>query len=95
MGSEISPSIQGFGISISEARDIDGNKYPDIAVGAYLSDKVVLLRSKPVVTLKVSRINPIATSTLQRNSTFFIAEACFYYTGVYVPENLSKYFQLK
>lgn len=59
-------------------------------MGAYLSDKVVLLRSKPVVTLTVSRINPVAASTLQRNSTFFIIEACFYYIGIHVPENLSK-----
>ncbi|XP_033228288.1 integrin alpha-8-like isoform X2 [Belonocnema kinseyi] len=95
LGSEFSPSIQGFGISISEARDIDGNEYPDIAVGAYLSDKVVLLRSKPVVTLRVSRITPVAASTLQRNSTFFIVEACFYYIGIHVPESLNVTLLLK
>ncbi|KAK8763920.1 hypothetical protein V5799_033471, partial [Amblyomma americanum] len=36
---------QGFGISISQAMDIDDNQYPDIVIGAYESDSAYLFRN--------------------------------------------------
>ncbi|KAJ7389987.1 integrin [Desmophyllum pertusum] len=46
-GSSVSPGIKSFGYSLAGALDMDYNGYPDLLVGAYQSDTVVLLRSKP------------------------------------------------
>jgi len=40
-----------FGWSISGGKDMDNNNYPDIVVGAYMSDRVVYLRSTAIVDL--------------------------------------------
>lgn len=55
-GSTVSPGIKTFGYSFSGKLDMDDNGYPDILIGAYQADRVVLLRSKPVVSFS-SRIN--------------------------------------
>lgn len=46
---EISPILTTFGFSLSGGVDLDNNKYTDLAVGAYKSDSVVFLKSRPVV----------------------------------------------
>ncbi|KAJ8725942.1 hypothetical protein PYW08_004125 [Mythimna loreyi] len=46
---EISPTLTTFGFSLSGGVDLDNNKYTDLAVGAYKSDSVVFLKSRPVV----------------------------------------------
>ncbi|XP_013145941.1 PREDICTED: integrin alpha-PS2-like [Papilio polytes] len=46
---EISPSLTTFGFSLSGGVDLDDNHYTDLAVGAYKSDSVVFLKSRPVV----------------------------------------------
>ncbi|KAL2744661.1 integrin alpha-8-like isoform X1 [Vespula maculifrons] len=87
LGSEFSPNIRGFGISISKPLDINNDKYLDIAVGAYLSEQVVLLPSKPVVSITVDLVYP--TKTLSRDSKFFSIHICTIYEGVYAPKNLN------
>lgn len=47
-----------FGQSISGGIDMDGNGYPDVTIGAFLSDSVVLLRARPVITVDVSIFLP-------------------------------------
>lgn len=89
LGSEFSPNIRGFGISISKPLDINNDKYLDIAVGAYLSEQVVLLPSKPVVSITVDLVYP--TKTLSRDSKFFSIHICTIYEGIYAPKNLSKF----
>uniref|UniRef100_A0A8B9HNZ6 Integrin alpha-2 domain-containing protein n=1 Tax=Astyanax mexicanus TaxID=7994 RepID=A0A8B9HNZ6_ASTMX len=44
----LNAGVKRFGYSISGGLDIDGNLYPDLAVGS-LSDQVVLYRSRPVI----------------------------------------------
>ncbi|CAH2073081.1 unnamed protein product, partial [Iphiclides podalirius] len=46
---EISPTLTTFGFSLSGGVDLDDNHYTDLAVGAYKSDSVVFLKSRPVV----------------------------------------------
>jgi hypothetical protein len=41
-------SLKTFGWSLSGGMDLDGNKYPDLLVGAYESGHVVHLRAAPV-----------------------------------------------
>uniref|UniRef100_A0A8C7GPT4 Integrin subunit alpha 7 n=1 Tax=Oncorhynchus kisutch TaxID=8019 RepID=A0A8C7GPT4_ONCKI len=44
----VKEGVKRFGYSISGGLDIDGNLYPDLAVGS-LGDKMVLYRSRPVI----------------------------------------------
>uniref|UniRef100_A0A8C8CGA7 Integrin alpha-2 domain-containing protein n=1 Tax=Oncorhynchus tshawytscha TaxID=74940 RepID=A0A8C8CGA7_ONCTS len=44
----VNEGVKRFGYSISGGLDIDGNLYPDLAVGS-LGDKMVLYRSRPVI----------------------------------------------
>ncbi|CAL1684033.1 unnamed protein product [Lasius platythorax] len=86
IGTRFSPTMRGFGISISEPRDVNRDNYSDIAVGAYLSGQVVLLRSAPVVTINVTLTYP--QIRLLRNATSFVVDLWMSYEGAYVPENL-------
>ncbi|XP_031332931.1 integrin alpha-PS3-like isoform X1 [Photinus pyralis] len=86
-GKDFVPNILGFGISISKPTDVDMNKYNDLAVGAYLSGHVVLIRSKPVVTLQLSVIS--LTPRLEHNAEFFSIKSCFWYTGFFIPPTIS------
>ncbi|XP_046750568.1 integrin alpha-PS5-like [Diprion similis] len=82
-------NTKGFGISISEPRDVDHNGYADIAVGAYLSGHVALIRSKRVVTTKVTLASDTRQITLQSNPSNFTIEVCSSYEGKYVETKLS------
>ncbi|XP_073943620.1 integrin subunit alpha inflated isoform X2 [Choristoneura fumiferana] len=46
---EIAYGLTTFGFSLSGGVDLDNNNYTDLAVGAYKSDSVVFLKSRPVV----------------------------------------------
>ncbi|KAM7448506.1 integrin [Porites harrisoni] len=54
LGSDVDPGLKMFGISISGGLDVDGNYYNDIAVGAYASEKAVILRSRKIVEVEAS-----------------------------------------
>lgn len=45
-------NIGTFGWSLAAGEDLDGNEYPDLAVGAYDSNKVAVFRTRPVVQVK-------------------------------------------
>uniref|UniRef100_UPI00398F546F integrin alpha-4 n=1 Tax=Pristiophorus japonicus TaxID=55135 RepID=UPI00398F546F len=51
-GHRISNTLHAFGQSISGGIDADDNGFSDVAVGAFMSDTVVLLRSRPVVVVE-------------------------------------------
>ncbi|CAG9770067.1 unnamed protein product [Ceutorhynchus assimilis] len=44
--------VNTFGFSVTGGLDMDGNDYPDMAVGAYLSNSAFFFRSKPVVRVE-------------------------------------------
>lgn len=87
MGTRFSPTMRGFGISVSQPRDTDRDNYSDIAVGAHLSDQAVLLRSVPVVTLNAT-LTYLQKVKLLRNTTSFVIDLHMSYKGAYVPDEL-------
>ena len=65
MASDIpGPAISTLGYSLAGGLDMDFNNHTDLPVGAYESDTVVILRSRPVIDIvtwfgnKTVRINP-------------------------------------
>lgn len=85
-GNEFSHNLRGFGISISEPRDIDGNGYFDVAVGAYLSGHTIILRSQPVVSVNIG----IDThhKLIHDKLPLLPIKICSFYTGVRAPKSL-------
>ncbi|XP_058809911.1 integrin alpha-4-like [Phymastichus coffea] len=77
-------NLRGFGMSISEPRDVDGNRFPDVAFGAYGSGHALLIRSRPVLTLHLSLVK-WQNFTLVQNSTYFILDLCAFYDGPFAP----------
>ncbi|CAL8099207.1 unnamed protein product [Orchesella dallaii] len=78
--SQISPSLKGFGCSISLLQDIDFNKTPDIAIGSYKSGQAVILRTRPKILIKSwitfsSEGKPIGE--IRRSVKTFYLNSCF------------------
>ncbi|XP_053994566.1 integrin alpha-5-like [Hylaeus volcanicus] len=87
IGRQFGENVRGFGISISEPRDINGDKYSDIAVGAYLSDQAILIKSKSVVKI-TTNLKYSEKEKLLSNSTFFIINVCTCYDTINEPKYL-------
>ncbi|XP_050388570.1 integrin alpha-4 [Patella vulgata] len=104
VGSDLKPSLLGFGWSISRPHDVDGNFYSDFVVGAYGSDNAVLLAARPVIDLR-SRldinprvIDPDGTpNCLYRGAPAqcLKAMACFIYDGNNLPKTQTVSFTLR
>ncbi|OXB54351.1 hypothetical protein ASZ78_008224 [Callipepla squamata] len=101
-GQTINPMLRMFGQSISGGVDMDGNGYPDnyisdMTVGAFLSDHVVLLRSRPVITMDISIFLPASINitapqchdSLQPVNCLNVT-ACFRFSGKHVPGEIGK-----
>ncbi|XP_008059463.1 integrin alpha-9, partial [Carlito syrichta] len=91
-GRKINPVLRMFGQSISGGIDMDGNGYPDVTVGAFMSDSVVLLRARPVITLDVSIFLPGSINITapqchdgQQAVNCLNITACFRFHGKHVP----------
>ncbi|KAM9850441.1 integrin alpha-4 [Aulostomus maculatus] len=57
-GTDLGRDLRMFGQSLGSGIDIDDNGYQDVAVGAFLSDSAVVLRSRPVLRVEASLALP-------------------------------------
>lgn len=77
-------NVEFFGYSLAGNMDLDGNLYPDVAVGS-LSDAAVIFRARPVVSIqrdvKVSPQELDLTVKTCGDSICFTVDACFTYTA--------------
>ncbi|KFD55588.1 hypothetical protein M514_03640 [Trichuris suis] len=98
---EVDPTLTTFGWSISGGIDVDGNEYPDIFVGAYKSDRAVLFKSRPVVSVSgFVKANPDVINLENKFCRLMKSEnvpcaqlrLCLQYSGKGVPDEL--YFRL-
>ncbi|KAM6332806.1 integrin alpha-4 [Podargus strigoides] len=91
-GHQVSNSLSMFGQSISSGIDADNNGYQDVAVGAFLSDSAVVLRTKPVIIVEpyLKHSNSINRTNLNcvendQPAICMNLKICFTYTGREVP----------
>uniref|UniRef100_A0AAQ5XLT1 Integrin alpha-2 domain-containing protein n=1 Tax=Amphiprion ocellaris TaxID=80972 RepID=A0AAQ5XLT1_AMPOC len=79
---QVEHNIRFFGYSLAGNMDLDGNSYPDLAVGS-LSDTAFIYRARPVITIRRSvKISPQEIDLTIKtcgNSICFTVEACFAY----------------
>ncbi|NXL90044.1 ITA4 protein, partial [Alectura lathami] len=91
-GHQVSNSLSMFGQSIASGIDADNNGYQDVAVGAFLSDSAVVLRTKPVIIVEASLKHPTSINRTNFNcmengqpAICMNLKICFTYTGREVP----------
>ncbi|XP_036319120.1 integrin alpha-PS2 isoform X1 [Rhagoletis pomonella] len=97
---EGAPYPRTFGFALSGGLDMDGNTYPDLAVGAYASDQVFIFKSRPVaaVNAMTSFVNQSKLISLDDRSCQTVRDGkrvacteimtCWSYTGEYLPGSL-------
>ncbi|XP_077060636.1 integrin alpha-7 isoform X1 [Siphateles boraxobius] len=93
----LNAGVKRLGYSISGGLDVDGNFYPDLAVGS-LSDQIVLYRSRPVVhVIREISIEPQYIDLTQQNcqgqdGVCMEVKACYSYTAY--PDSYSPHITL-
>ncbi|KAL1265145.1 hypothetical protein QQF64_003172 [Cirrhinus molitorella] len=93
----LNAGVKRLGYSISGGLDVDGNFYPDLAIGS-LSDQVVLYRSRPVVhVIRDISIEPQYIDLTQHNcqgqdGVCVDVKACYTYTAY--PDSYSPHITL-
>uniref|UniRef100_A0A8C8FLR0 Integrin alpha-2 domain-containing protein n=1 Tax=Oncorhynchus tshawytscha TaxID=74940 RepID=A0A8C8FLR0_ONCTS len=97
-GRSVNPAFQMFGQSISGNVDMDGNGYLDITIGAFMADSVVLLRSRPVITVDVSIYLPVSINISvpqchegPQHLNCFNATVCLLFRGKHLPGQIGEH----
>lgn len=100
-GRSINPGLQMFGQSISGNVDMDGNGYADVTIGAFMSDSVVLLRTRPVITVDVSIFLPVSINISvpqchegHQNLNCFNVTVCMRFQGRQLPGQIELLYNL-
>ncbi|XP_064116028.1 LOW QUALITY PROTEIN: integrin alpha-PS1-like [Macrobrachium nipponense] len=76
-----------FGYALSGGMDLDGNGYPDLLTSSFCSDRVLLIRARPVIDIytevrskNLENIDPTkkgCTEDISAQETCFSFDACF------------------
>ncbi|XP_072268236.1 integrin alpha-9 [Pyxicephalus adspersus] len=100
-GRTISPALKMFGQSISGGIDMDKNGYVDLTIGAFMSDSVVLLRTRPVITVNVSILLPSSINITApqchdgiQHVNCVNVTVCFQFYGKHVPGEIGLTYNL-
>ncbi|XP_065840307.1 integrin alpha-V-like [Oscarella lobularis] len=93
-GLNLNFSIPGFGAALAGGVDLDENSYGDIVVGAFRSEKAVVLRSKPVATI-VATLELTPKTLVYLTTNQFKAELCMKYDGVVRESSLNVEFSIE
>ncbi|CAJ0930104.1 unnamed protein product [Ranitomeya imitator] len=100
-GQKFGYSLSTFGQSISTGLDADGNGYQDLAVGAFLSDSAVLLRTIPVIALDASLKLPSSVNRTRYEcveqghpAVCMNVTICFRYQGKGVPGHIVLHYNI-
>ncbi|XP_072908552.1 integrin alpha-9 [Hemitrygon akajei] len=101
LAQKINPELRMFGQSISGGVDMDGNAYKDVTIGAFMSDSVVLLRARPVITMEIvillpGSINITAPQCHDGLQSFncLNVTTCFRFHGKQVPGEIELVYNL-
>ncbi|XP_071812224.1 integrin alpha-8-like isoform X2 [Apostichopus japonicus] len=88
-------NIRTFGYALSSNRDADQNQYPDLLVGAYESDTVILIRTRPIVRPDVTIVTQPRALYLSRPGASdtkpisFNFTTCLSYRGIGTADQYS------
>uniref|UniRef100_A0A3P8VVM2 Integrin, alpha 9 n=1 Tax=Cynoglossus semilaevis TaxID=244447 RepID=A0A3P8VVM2_CYNSE len=100
-GRRIGPGLQMFGQSISGNVDMDSNGYADVTIGAFMADSVVLLRSRPVITVDASILLPASINISvpqchegHQNLNCFNVTVCMRFQGRQLPGHIELLYNL-
>ncbi|XP_043931197.1 integrin alpha-4 [Protopterus annectens] len=100
-GQQVRNGLSMFGHSISGGIDIDGNGYSDVAVGAFLSDSAVVLRTRAVAIVEASMDLPESFNRSIKECFLYGQPTacmnltlCFKYRGKEVPGHIVLFYNL-
>ncbi|KAF8793941.1 Integrin alpha-PS2 like protein [Argiope bruennichi] len=99
--------VSTFGFSVAGGMDLDNNQYTDLAIGAYDSDRVTFLRSRPIVQTTANlKINPEKINLDEKSTTScklhdgtivscVVVSFCLEFTGVAIPPTIGFMYQMR
>ncbi|XP_077339908.1 integrin alpha-5 [Lithobates pipiens] len=95
-GSSVAPAF--FGFSTRGGKDLDGNGYPDLIVGAFGVDKALVYRGRPIVhasaslSISSTMINPEEKTCMIENTNVTVScvnlSFCLNASGKHVPNTI-------
>ena len=86
--SDLGVSLKTFGWSLSGGMDLDGNRYPDLLVGAYESGHVVHMRAAPVAHVTAQVTFQRASTQIDTRVPCVSVAVSLSYTGMGVPNKM-------
>ncbi|XP_060066113.1 integrin alpha-9-like [Ylistrum balloti] len=86
-GRDINPSLRTFGAAISKPFLYNDDAFYDTLIGAFMSDKAVLMFSQPTINMQVTMMigDTITNDIIMEDTEKFTVKLCFSYGGKGLP----------